>query len=85
MSSALSPVYLGVLFAIMAYIGIGGTAKTAMDGEFLGRNWHSVGVPSFLMVCIMLLSPVPNQNGITLGQVIFVKSVESEVISVISY
>lgn len=75
LSAALSPVYLGVLFAIMAYIGVGGTAKTAMDGEFLGRNWHSVGVPAFLITCIMLLSPVPNQNGITLGQVIFVKSV----------
>lgn len=75
LSAALSPVYLAVLFAIMAYIGVGGTAKTAMDGEFLGRNWHSVGVPSFLMVCILLLSPVPNQNGITLGQVIFVKSI----------
>ena len=72
LSTALNPIYIGLLFIILAYIGIHGVIKTASDGKFLGQ-WSSVGVPGMLMLCIVLLSPVPTQNGATLGQVIFVK------------
>lgn len=76
LSAALNPVYIGLLFMILAYIGIGGVVRTAMDGKFLGRQWSSVGVPASFMVCILLLSPIPTQSGATLGQVIFVKGIK---------
>jgi hypothetical protein len=75
LSAVLSPVYLGVLILILAYIGIGGTAKTALDGEFLGRDWHSFMVPAGVLLSVMMLSPVPSQSGITFAQVIFVRAV----------
>lgn len=76
LSAALSPIYLGLLFLILAYIGVSGVVRTATDGKFLGRNWSSFGVPAMFMVCVVLLSPVPAQNGATLGQVVFVKALK---------
>lgn len=75
LSAALNPVYLGLLFIILAYIGIGGVVRTAMEGTFLGRQWNSFGVPAMFMACVVLLSPVPSRGSATLGQVIFVKAV----------
>ena len=76
LSAALNPIYLGLLFLILAYIGVSGVVRTATDGKFLGRNWSSFGVPAMFMVCVVLLSPVPAQNGATLGQVVFVKALK---------
>lgn len=76
LSATLNPLYIGLLFMILAYIGIGGTVRTAMDGKFLGRNWSGFGVPASFMLCIVLLSPIPTQSGATLGQVVFVKAVK---------
>ena len=76
LSAALNPIYLGLLFLILAYIGVSGVVRTATDGKFLGRNWSSFGVPAMFMVCVVLLSPVPTQNGATLGQVVFVKALK---------
>ena len=75
LSIALGPIYLGVVLMILFYIGIGGLIKTATEGRFLGQQWHSFGVPAMFMLCIVLLSPVPTKNGVTLGQVVFVKGV----------
>lgn len=75
LSAALNPVYIGLLFLILAYIGVGGVVKSALEGRFLGR-WSQVGVPGMFMLCIVLLSPVPSQSGATLGQVVFAKSVK---------
>ncbi len=75
LTSALNPIYIGLLFIILAYIGVGGVVNSAMEGRFLGR-WSSVGVPSMFILCIVLLSPVPSQSGATLGQVVFIKSVK---------
>lgn len=75
LSAALNPVYIGLLFMVLAYIGIGGVIKTAQDARFLG-NWSSTGVPGMLMLCIVLLSPIPTQNGVTMGQYLFVKSLK---------
>lgn len=74
LSATLNPLYIGLLFMILAYIGIGGVVRTAMDGKFLGRNWSGFGVPASFMMCIVLLSPIPTQTGATLGQVVFVKA-----------
>ena len=76
LSAALNPIYLGLLFLILAYIGVSGVVRTATDGKFLGRNWSSFGVPAMFIVCVVLLSPVPAQNGATLGQVVFVKALK---------
>lgn len=76
LSAALNPIYLGLLFMILAYIGVSGVVRTATDGKFLGRNWSSFGVPAMFMVCVVLLTPVPTQNGATLGQVVFVKGLK---------
>ncbi len=57
LSAALNPVYIGLLFLILAYIGVGGVVKSALEGRFLGR-WSQVGVPGMFMLCIVLLSPV---------------------------
>ena len=76
LSAALNPIYLGLLFLILAYIGVSGVVRTATDGKFLGRNWSSFGVPAMFMVCVVLLTPVPAQNGATLGQVVFVKALK---------
>lgn len=75
LSAALNPVYLGLLFIILAYIGIGGVVRTAMDGSFLGRQWSSFGVPAMFMCCVVLLSPVPSKGAASLGQVLFIKAV----------
>ncbi len=75
LSAALNPVYIGLLFMILAYIGIGGVVNTAREGRFLGK-WSSVGVPGMLILCIVLLSPIPSQNGVTMGQYVFIKSVK---------
>lgn len=76
LSTALNPIYLGLLFIILAYIGVSGVVRTATDGKFLGRNWSSFGVPAMFMACVVLLTPVPTQNGATLGQVVFVKALK---------
>lgn len=76
LSVTLNPLYIGLLFMILAYIGVGGVVRTAMDGKFLGRNWSGFGVPASFMMCIVLLSPIPTQSGATMGQVMFVKSVK---------
>lgn len=75
LSAALNPLYIGLLFMVLAYIGVGGVINSAMEGRFLGR-WSSVGVPGMFMLCLVLLSPIPTQNGVTLGQFIFVKSLK---------
>lgn len=75
LSASLNPVYIGLLFMVLGYIGIGGVAKTAKDARFLG-NWSSVGVPGMLILCLVLLSPIPSQNGVTMGQYVFVKSLK---------
>ncbi len=75
LSASLNPVYIGLLFMVLAYIGVGGVVNSAMEGRFLGR-WSSVGVPGMFMLCLVLLSPIPSQNGVTLGQYIFVKSLK---------
>ena len=74
LSSTLNPLYIGLLFLILAYIGVGGVIQSAIHGNFLGR-WGQVQVPSMFIACIVLLSPVPSMGGSTLGQVVFVKSV----------
>lgn len=76
LSAALNPIYLGFLFMILAYIGVSGVVRTAMDGKFLGRQWSGFGVPAMFILCVVLLSPVPTQNSATLGQVIFVKGLK---------
>lgn len=75
LSAALNPIYLGLLFMILAYIGIGGVIRTATEGKFLGQ-WNSIGVPGMFILCVVLLTPVPTQNSATLGQVIFVKGLK---------
>ena len=75
LSAALNPVYIGLLFVVLAYIGVGGVVNSAIEGRFLGR-WSSVGVPGMFMFCLVLLSPIPSQNGVTLGQYVFVKSLK---------
>ena len=75
LSASLNPVYIGLLFMVLAYIGVGGVVNSAMEGRFLGR-WSSVGVPGMFMMCLVLLSPIPSQNGVTLGQYVFVKSLK---------
>lgn len=78
-SSALGPVYLAMLFLILAWIAVGGTVKSAVDGQFLGRDWSSVGVPGSLIFSVILLSPVPQGisggGGLTMAQVIYVKAI----------
>lgn len=79
LSSALGPVYLAMLFLILAWIAVGGTAKSAMDGEFLGRDWSTIGVPASLIFSVILLSPVPQGigggGGLTMAQVIYVRAI----------
>jgi hypothetical protein len=75
LSTVLSPVYLAVLMLILTWVGIGGTAKTAMDGEFLGKDWHSLMVPASILLSVLMLSPVSSQKGITFAQVVFVRAV----------
>lgn len=75
LSATLNPIYLGLLFMILAYIGIGGVIRTATEGKFLGQ-WNSIGVPGMFILCVVLLTPVPTQNAATLGQVIFVKALK---------
>ena len=75
LSAYLNPLYIGLLFLILAYIGVAGVVKSATEGRFLGR-WSQVGVPGMFMLCIVLLSPVPSQGGATLGQVVFAKALK---------
>lgn len=79
LSSALGPVYLAMLFLILAWIAVGGTVKSAMDGEFLGRDWSSIGVPASLIFSVILLSPVPQGisggGGLTMAQVVYVRAI----------
>ena len=74
LSAALNPIYLGLLFIILAYIGVSGVVKST-TGKFLGQ-WSSFGVPAMFMLCVVLLTPVPSQNSATLGQVVFVKTLK---------
>lgn len=75
LSATLNPIYLGLLFMILAYIGVSGVVRTASEGKFLGQ-WSSFGVPAMFMLCVVLLTPIPTQNSATLGQVVFVKALK---------
>ena len=72
-SGALAPLYLSILLFMFMYIGGQGVVKTAMEGEFLGRRWNSIGVPAVMMLCVILLTPVPSQNGVCMGQYLYVR------------
>jgi hypothetical protein len=66
------PAFQGLLVVIvLATIGTG-IVKTATEGRFLGKNWHHVGTPAQLVLCIMLLAVSPT-NGLSFGQMIYAR------------
>jgi len=74
LSSSLNPIYIGLLFIILGYIAVGGTAQTAMHGRFLGE-WRAPNTIGMFMLCVVLLSPIPGAGSSTFGQVLFIKGV----------
>ena len=74
-SASLLPIWVGLLFCILAYIGISGVVRSAQDGQFLGKEWSSFKVPMGFIVGIILLAPIPNYNGVVVAQYAFAKTV----------
>lgn len=64
---------MGFTNVIVGYIGISGVYRTAADGTFLGRQWSSFMVPGMVIACVILMSPIPSKNGVTIGQYVFVR------------
>lgn len=58
------------IFSILLFVG---TMNTAADGQFLGRNWHSVWTPVRLVFGIMLV--VPLKTGYCIGQYIILYAI----------
>ncbi|MDF2940582.1 MAG: hypothetical protein K0R66_1224 [Gammaproteobacteria bacterium] len=52
-----------ILFAIMVFVG---TINTAAEGQFLGKDWHSIWTP--IRLIFGLLFVIPLQNGLCIGQ-----------------
>lgn len=73
LSVTLHPVFWALLIIIVGYIGISGVYRTASDGTFLGRQWSSFMVPGMVIACVILMSPIPSKNGVTIGQYVFVR------------
>ena len=59
-----------LIFAILLFVG---TMNTAADGQFLGRNWHSVWTPIRLIFGILLV--VPLKSGYCVGQYIILYAI----------
>lgn len=51
LSTSLNPVYIGLLFMVLAYIGVGGVVNSAMEGTIFGPL-GSVGVPGMFMLLL---------------------------------
>lgn len=73
LSTALYPVFGALLVLILMYIGVSGVYRTASEGTFLGRQWGSFAVPGMVILCVILLSPIPSKNGVTVGQYVFIR------------
>lgn len=59
-----------LIFSILLFVG---TMNTAADGQFLGRNWHSVWTPIRLIFGILLV--VPLKTGYCIGQYIILYAI----------
>lgn len=59
-----------IIFAILLFVG---TMNTAADGQFLGRNMHSVWTPMRLIFGILLV--VPLKTGYCIGQYIILYAI----------
>lgn len=55
-----------LIFGIMLFVGV---MNSAADGQFLGKNWHSIWTP--LRLILGLLFVVPLNSGYCVGQYIF--------------
>ncbi|MDF2691497.1 MAG: type secretion protein DotA, partial [Gammaproteobacteria bacterium] len=59
-----------ILFAIMVFVG---TINTAAEGQFLGKDWHSIWTPVRLIFGLLFI--VPLQSGLCIGQKIILYAV----------
>jgi len=49
---------------------IAGVTQTAHEGEVLGKRWSSLWVPIRVVFALLLLAPIPSQQGYNIGQAI---------------
>lgn len=75
LSGSLLPIWIGLLFLILAYTGISGVIRSAKEGVVLGKEWGSFKVPMSFIAAIILLAPVPGFNGTVVAQYAFIKGV----------
>lgn len=69
----LLPVFTALMVVMLIGTFMAGVIKSATEGQFLGRDWHSMFVPAQIVLCIVLLSPSP--AGVTFGNLIYARVV----------
>lgn len=71
-NGALLNYYMAALLLVYGWTIILGVVHTAVDGEFLGRRWHSIGTPVMAVIAMLVLAPMPGY-GMSVGQYVYVR------------